>query len=104
MYSITLRPEEDSPAILAQYAENYGVQPGWLFLTGRPRDIQLLRQNLGYYDPEQPDFGTDLSQHLGFLLIGNAEHGWWATVPATAAPKQIVQLIEWMSPNARGFR
>ncbi len=104
MYSITLRPETDSPAALAEYAEEYGVGPGWKFLTGRPRDIHLLRKNLGFYDPEEPDFGEDLTQHLGFLLMGNEPHGWWGTVPSTAAPRPIVQLVDWLAPNARGFR
>jgi len=104
MYSITLRPEADTQEVLAGYVEQHGIDPGWLFLTGRPRDIQLLRQNLGYYDPQNPDFGADLSQHLGFLLMGNEPYGWWGTVPSTAAPEQIVQLVDWLQPGSRGFR
>ncbi len=103
LYSITLKPETDTPEVLAEYAETYGVGPGWSFLTGRPEDIQLLRQNLGFYDPWEPDFGTDLSQHLGFLLMGNEPYGWWGTVPSTANPTQIVHLINWLEPNARGL-
>ena len=104
MYSITLRPERDTPERLAEYAKEFGVGPGWTFLTGSPRDIQLLRSKLGYYDPEIPDFGEDLSQHLGFLLMGNEPFGWWGTVPATAAPRHIVQLINWLDPHSKGTR
>lgn len=104
MYSITLRPEQDTPEVLAEYADRYDVGPGWLFLTGSPEDIQLLRQNLGFYDPEEPDFGTDLAQHLGFLLMGNEPYGWWGTVPSTAGPQQIDQLINWLHPGSRGLR
>ena len=102
MYSITLDPEEDTTEALAEYVEAKGVGPGWTFLTGRPQDIMLLRQKLGFYDPEAPD--DDLSQHLGFLLMGNEPYGWWGTVPATAAPRQIVQLIDWLKPGSRGLR
>ncbi len=102
LYSITLEPEIDTPEVLAEYAKAAGAGPGWKFLTGRPRDILLLRQKLGYYDPEL-DF-DDKSQHLGFLLMGNEPYGWWGTVPATAAPRLIVQLIEWLEPGARGMR
>lgn len=104
MYSITLRPEHDTPEILDEYAEAVGAGPGWLFLTGRPQDIQLLRQTLGFYYPDDPQRDSDLSQHLGFLLMGNEPYGWWGTVPSTAAPEQIVQLIDWLKPGARGLR
>ncbi len=104
MYSITLKPETDTPEKLAEYAQAYGVGPGWLFLTGSPADIHELREGLGYYDPWEPDYGTDLNQHLGFLLMGNEPYGWWGTVPATAAPSQIVNLINWIEPGARGRR
>jgi len=43
IYSITLRPEADSPAVLAAYAKQFGVGKGWSFLTGSPRDIELVR-------------------------------------------------------------
>ena len=48
--SITLMPEEDSPAALKRFADRYKVDamgPGWTFLTGRPRDIELLRRRRG---------------------------------------------------------
>lgn len=103
-YSITLKPEEDTPERLAAYAEAAGAGPGWTYLTGRPQDIQLLRRTLGFYYPDDPDRDADTSQHLGFLLMGNEPYGWWGTVPTTAAPRQIVQLIEWMKPGARGLQ
>ena len=33
MYSITLNPELDTEPVIRDYAETYGVRPGWLFLT-----------------------------------------------------------------------
>jgi protein SCO1/2 len=39
MYSITLRPEKDSPKALNDYAKMHGSKPGWTYLTGRPADI-----------------------------------------------------------------
>src|SRR5689334_721484 len=32
-YSITIDPEHDTPAVLAEYAAKYRAGPGWLFLT-----------------------------------------------------------------------
>ena len=104
MYSISLQPENDTPERLAEYAKAAGVGPGWTFLTGRPQDIQQLRRKLGFYYPDDPELDADNSQHIGFLLMGNEPYGWWGTVPTTAAPRQIVQLIDWLKPGARGQR
>ena len=102
LYTITLRPEDDRPEDLRRYAENLGAGPGWTFLTGTPSDIQALRRALGFYYPDDPERDSDLSQHLGFLLMGNEPHGWWGTVPCTAVPTHITDLIEWLEPGSRG--
>src|SRR4051794_25304693 len=47
IYSLTLQPKLDTPEKLAVYARSHGVGPGWLFLTGQPDDIELLRHRLG---------------------------------------------------------
>ncbi len=103
LYSITLTPERDTPERLAKYAEAIGAGPGWTYLTGRPEDIQLLRKTLGFYYPDDPALDSELSQHLGFLLMGNDPHGWWGTVPCTAAARHIYNLITWMAPGSRGL-
>src|ERR1700719_49200 len=48
--SISLRPEHDTPAVMAAYAKTYGVGPGWRFLTGKKDDIEMLRHQLGFFD------------------------------------------------------
>src|SRR4051794_14019179 len=52
MYSISLQPEHDTPERLADYASLYGVGPGWLLLTGKATDIELLRHRLGFVDSD----------------------------------------------------
>ena len=95
-------PERDSPEILARYAKKIGAGPGWTYLTGRPEDIQLLRRTLGFYYPDDPELDQELASHLGFLLMGNEPYGWRGTVPQTAAPTNIANLIKWLAPGARG--
>jgi protein SCO1/2 len=92
MYSITLRPEQDSPQDLAHYAKQYHVQPGWLFLTGAAADIEKLRFALGYYDPD-PDVDKQETRHVGMVRIGNDPFQRWGMAPALAAPRQIVSAI-----------
>ena len=45
MYSLTLKPQQDSPAVLEHYSQMYDVGPGWQFLTGTPEVMETLRRN-----------------------------------------------------------
>jgi protein SCO1/2 len=40
LVSITIDPEHDSPAVLAEYARRFDAPPGWSFLTGNPDDVE----------------------------------------------------------------
>ena len=66
--SITIDPEHDRPAQLARYAREFGAdEPGWLFLTGTPAQIDRV---LALYDLKQarnPD-GTVNHAAASFLL------------------------------------
>jgi protein SCO1/2 len=101
MYSITLAPENDSPEVLREYAQQFGVKPGWLFLTGKPKDIELLRRNLGFTNSD-PVRDADKTQHVGLLRLGNEPYGWWAACPSKSRPNQILKLINWMKPHSKG--
>ena len=46
-YSISIDPKRDTPEVLKAYAEKFGVGPGWLFLTGKEADIELIGRKLG---------------------------------------------------------
>jgi protein SCO1/2 len=92
MYSITLKPEEDTPQVLKEYAEMHGVGPGWLFLTGKPADIETLRRSLGFTSPD-PDEDANKSNHIGMLRIGNEPMLRWSACPAEVRPQAIVTTI-----------
>jgi len=92
MYSITLRPEEDTPQQLKQYAEMHGVKPGWTFLTGAPADIRDLRYQLGFYDPD-PLIDGDKATHTGMVRIGNDVYDRWTSAASLSAPAQILATI-----------
>src|SRR3954451_5515398 len=46
-YSISIDPENDTPEVLKAYAEKFHTGPGWLFLTGKKADIDLISRKLG---------------------------------------------------------
>jgi protein SCO1 len=92
MYSITLKPEEDTPPVLKEYAAMHGVGPGWLFLTGKTVDIELLRRSLGFTNSD-PVEDADKSNHIGMLRIGNEPMLGWSACPAQANTQWIATSI-----------
>ena len=94
MYSLTLQPEVDTPKALKDYAEMHGVRPGWLFLTGKRREMEILRRKLGFFDPD-PAVDQDKSQHLGLVRFGNEALDRWAACPALSNPEQLLRSILW---------
>ena len=92
MYSLTLRPAFDTPSALQAYRAQFGIQPGWTFLTGKPADVDIIRRKLGFFDSD-PAVDADISQHTGMVRIGNAVLDRWVMTPALAAPRQIARVI-----------
>lgn len=99
MYSISLRPEQDTPEELAHYAKQYRVKPGWLFLTGTRQNIEAVRYALGFYDPD-PKVDKEAARHIGMVRIGNDAYDRWGMAPALAAPEQIVSAIRHLDRRA----
>ena len=100
-YSISLKPEQDSPRALKEFAAAHRVGPGWLFLTGKPDEVEGLRRKLGFVDPD-PIVDQDASQHIGVLRVGNDAIGSWTACPALSSPSQIARVIGWMDvPKTR---
>jgi len=95
MYSLTLTPEYDTPAVLKQYARAHGVGPGWLFLTGKPADVELLRRKLGFTWAD-PVRDAKKINHTGNLRYGNEALQLWAACPTMSKPEWIVESISWV--------
>lgn len=95
MYSLTLRPEQDSPAALRQYAAAHGTGPGWWFLTGKPADMEQLRRKLGYVDLDPQIDKTRLS-HTGNVRYGNEARTIWSACPGLSKPSAIAEVISWV--------
>lgn len=90
--SFSLDPEHDTPAAFAEYAESYGVEGAWSFLTGTPAELDALRRRLGFYDLD-PAVDADRTQHAGYVLIGNEPRARWMHLPLNVAPEQIADAV-----------
>jgi protein SCO1/2 len=92
MYSISLQPEFDSPAILHDYARLWDVRPGWRFLTGKPAGIEQLRKGLGF-SSSNPAYDLVLDNHTGLVRYGNDRVDRWGGVPGLARAAWIAQAV-----------
>jgi protein SCO1 len=98
-YSITLDPERDTPAVLAAYARKFHAGPGWLFLTGKREDIQLLQQKLGFYG--RADEATD--EHSPMLLVASVASGRWVRLSAVDNPRYLARAVgSFLGAETRG--
>jgi protein SCO1/2 len=92
MLSISIDPVADTPERLKQYWEAFGAKPGWLFLTGNPRDVERLRRELGAYDLD-PAIDADPTQHSGLITVGNDRTDRWSALPLLMSRPQLVGTI-----------
>ncbi len=92
MYSLTLRPDIDTPQALRDYVDRYEIPKGWTFLTGKPAEMDAIRRKLGFFN-DDPLIDADLNQHTGMVRIGNEKLDRWAMSPALASPKQIARAL-----------
>jgi len=92
MYSFTLKPRLDTPKVLKEYAERFHVGPGWSFLTGEPDDLELVRQRMGFTDPD-PTRDADKTNHTGMVRYGNEPITLWSACPGMSRPDSIAKSI-----------
>jgi protein SCO1/2 len=92
MLSISIDPVADTPERLNQYWQAFGAKPGWLFLTGKPEEIDRLRRELGAYDLD-PAIDADPAQHSGFVTVGNDRTDRWSALPLLMNRPQLVGTI-----------
>jgi len=97
LYSISLKPEEDTPKRLALYAGMHGIKPdsGWLLLRAKRPDTELLRARLGFKDSD-PVLDADIDQHTGMVRLGSDVYDKWAACPALGPVYTIVDSLLWM--------
>jgi cytochrome oxidase Cu insertion factor (SCO1/SenC/PrrC family) len=72
--SISVDPEHDTPAVLADYAKKFGAPAGWYFLTGEKQTVyRMVADNFKLAVQEQPvnpQTGLpDFIHSLNFVLI-----------------------------------
>ena len=91
-YSISLDPATDTPEKLKTYADSFGVSKGWLFLTGEPDDVALVRSKLG-------ERSASLTGHRNDMVLGNGSVGEWRRASLMGSLQTAAVEILRMDPD-----
>jgi protein SCO1/2 len=99
MYSITTDPLHDSPEVLAAFADELGVGPGWLFLTGKPSVMEGLLGRIFVGPHEHVAAGPHAGPRCSRALVryGNTVNGAFGSFPATVRPEFIAERFRGVS-------
>ena len=89
------RQEDVTPAVLKEYAAKFDAGPGWLFLTGKREDIDLISRKTGLYSPPNP---SNPDGHTPHLLVGNEATGQWLRNSGVDDPRFLATTIgSWLN-------
>jgi cytochrome oxidase Cu insertion factor (SCO1/SenC/PrrC family) len=95
LISVSVDPENDTPAKLKAYAAMFQAKPGWTFVTGTRAELQPIWQAFSVYS------GGAKQDHAPTVVIGNdASHSWTYASGLTSANK-LVAVIESIQENLR---
>jgi protein SCO1 len=101
LLSVTVDPEQDDRAALADYGRRLDARPGWHLLTGSKDDLALALKKLGLSVERRED-------HSNLFLIGNDRTQLWKKVMGLAPVESILASLdeviadEGPSPGGRG--
>jgi protein SCO1 len=95
LISITTDPVRDTPSVVKEYAANFDPRPGWLFLTGEPKDIETIVRRLGHSSP-------DPKTHVTYLMVGNVPKVTWTKLPPTASETEIAEMLRLLTGDRKG--
>ena len=91
-YTISIDGQRDKPEELKRYAEKFHAGPGWLFLSGRPEDVRLIREKLGMYRNDgKAEKG--LNEHNINLLLGSERAGQWIKRSPFEEPLALARIL-----------
>ena len=85
--SITVDPERDTLDKLQEFVGELEVRPGWIFLTGKPENVDWINHKLGQYL-------EDLEEHKGIYMLGNVKTTLWMKVPAHGQPLDLYRALQ----------
>jgi protein SCO1 len=95
LVSLSIDPVNDTPERLQQAALQHHAQPGWIWLTGAPSDVQAITRGLGVYS-------SNPAQHQPALLIGDGRCDRWTRLYGFVAADRILDELKQLESRRGG--
>lgn len=84
--SISVDPATDTPAVLKEYAQRFGVGPGWSFVTGEAGNVAQLLDAFGLRAGSRDD-------HTPLVFVTREPTGKWTRTLGLASAQSIGDAI-----------
>lgn len=85
--SLSIDPERDTPAAMKEFARTHHADhDGWVFLTGKPENLEAITKRLG-------QFTDDVEAHSTMMLAGNVNAAHWIKIQPYEQPPQITEKV-----------
>jgi cytochrome oxidase Cu insertion factor (SCO1/SenC/PrrC family) len=85
--SISLDPVRDTPTAMKEFAQTHDAdQDRWLWLTGKPDNVNLVTKKLGTYT-------DDLEAHTTMLIAANVRESHWTKIPPNVPPNGVAERL-----------
>jgi len=86
--SLSLDPARDTPAAMKAFAKTHHADhEGWVFLTGKPENLDSIIKRLG-------QFSDDMEAHSTMMLAGNVSAAHWMKILPHEQPPAIAQKLQ----------
>ncbi len=86
--SLSLDPARDTPAAMKAFAKTHHADhEGWVFLTGKPENLDSIIKRLG-------QFTDDIEAHSTMMLAGNVSAAHWIKILPHEQPPAIAQKLQ----------
>ncbi|WP_281966821.1 SCO family protein [Roseovarius nanhaiticus] len=90
LLSVTIDPQNDTPAMMAEAAQKFGASDRWLWLTGHPGDIRRLLQSVG-----APVHNLEL--HDPVFLVGDGQTGEFFRTQTMPSVDELLSMLNAIS-------
>jgi protein SCO1 len=84
LMSISIDPEQDTPARLRAYAQRFHAGPGWTFYTGTPQASIAAQKAFNV-------FRTDKMSHTSVIFMRSAPGASWQRLDGFATPDDLLR-------------
>jgi protein SCO1/2 len=87
LVSLSVDPATDTPRRLKQQAKKFNAGPGWVWLTGGKRSMDIVLDGIGAYT-------TNFRDHPTVVLVGDGRTNAWRRFFGFPAPDKLLAALD----------